>query len=139
MHKTPWDLRDTDAFPNWRFNATKIEVHGRKGMMVFGRHGGGWQAWNPDWEEIGRGPGRHPHPPHLDNFFACVASRERPNADIEKGHRSTLLCQIANISHRVGGRRLAFDAKTEMFPNDPDANRLLKRTYRSPWVVPEKV
>ena len=46
---------------------------------------------------------------------------------------------MANIAHRVGNRRLEFDGKTESFPNDPDANKLLRRTYRDPWVVPEKV
>jgi len=37
------------------------------------------------------------------------------------------------------GRRLAIDAKTESFINDPDANKLLTRNYRKPFVVPEKV
>ncbi len=138
MQKTPWGFRETDGFPDWRFNATRIEVHGTKGMMLFGRHGGGWQAWNPDGKEIGSSPGRHPHPPHLDNFFACVASRRRPNADIEIGHRSTLLSQYANISYRLGGRRLVIDPDTER-TDDADANAMLKRTYREPWVIPDVV
>ncbi len=139
MHKTPWDFRDTDGFPNWRFNATKIEVHGTKGMMLFSRHGGGWQAWNPDWKEIANAPGRHPHPPHIDNFFECIKTRQRPNADIEEGHLSTVLCHLGNISYRVGGRKLRFDGQAERFVGDDEANRLLKRTYREPWVVPDGV
>lgn len=139
MHKTPWDFRDTDGFPDWRFNATHIQVHGTKGIMFFGRHGGGWQAFNPDLKEIANCPGRHPHTPHIDNFFECLESRERPNADIEEGHRSTLLCQMGNISYRVGGRKLTFDAGTETFVNDREADALLKRTYRVPWVVPDEV
>jgi predicted dehydrogenase len=139
MQKTPWDFRDTDGFPNWQFNATRIEVHGTKGMMYFGRHGGGWQAWNPDFKEIAAVPGRHPHTPHVDNFFACMASRQRPNADIEIGHRSTLLCQLGNISYRLGGRQLRFDAETETIVGDDEANQLAKRSYRKPWVVPENV
>lgn len=139
MHKTNWDFRDTDGFPDWAFNATKIEVHGTKGIMRFSRHGGGWQAWNPDGKEIASAPGRHPHPAHVDNFFDCVRTRNRPNADIEEGHRSTLLCQMGNISYRLGGRRLEFDGKTETFVGNDKANALLKRTYREPWVVPENV
>jgi hypothetical protein len=75
----------------------------------------------------------------VDNFFECMVSRERPTADIEEGHRSTLLCQLANISYRLGGRKLRFDGATETFRDDPEANRFLKRGYREPWVVPEVV
>jgi len=84
-------------------------------------------------------PGRHPHTPHIDNFFECVETRKLPKADIEEGHRSTLLCQMGNISYRLGGRRLRFDGKTESFIDEDRANKLIKRRYREPWVVPEKV
>ena len=90
------------------------------------------------WKEIARVPGRHPHTPHIDNFFACMETRKRPNADIEEGHRSTVLCHLGNISYRLGGRKLAFDGKTDTFLDD-DANKLARRTYREPWVVPESV
>jgi predicted dehydrogenase len=139
MQKTPWDFRDTPGFPEWRFNATHIQVHGTKGIMFFSRHGGGWQAFNPDHKEIANCPGRHPHHPHVDNFFDCVVSRKKPNADIEVGHLSTVLCHLGNISYRCGQRRLEYDGEAERFPNDADANTLLKRTYRAPWVVPQEV
>lgn len=139
MQKLAWDVRDTDSFPAWQFDADKIEVHGTKGMMLFSRHGGGWQAWNPDWDEIANCPGRHPHGPHIDNFFDCVQTRRTPNADIEEGHHSTLLCQVANISYRLGGQKLEFDGKSETFPGNEKANAMLKRTYRDPWRVPEEV
>ena len=37
------------------------------------------------------------------------------------------------------GRVLEFDAKTERFQGDEQANALLSRPYRKPFVVPEKV
>ena len=37
------------------------------------------------------------------------------------------------------GRKLDFDAKTEKFVNDKEANALLTRNYRKPFVVPDKV
>ena len=37
------------------------------------------------------------------------------------------------------GRKLDFDAKTERFVNDEEANALLTRKYRKPFVVPDKV
>ena len=139
IKKIAWDFRDTDGFPNWQFDSMKVEIHGTKGMMLFEIVGGGWQAWNTDGKEIANCPGRHPHTLHINNFFECMQTRERPNANIEEGHLSTLLCQLGNISCRLGGRRLEFDGKTETFVNDPGANQLLKRTYRDPWIVPEEV
>jgi hypothetical protein len=49
------------------------------------------------------------------------------------------MCQLANISYRLGGRKLRVDPKTETLIDDAEANRMLKREYRSPWVVPGKV
>ncbi|MFI4876530.1 MAG: Gfo/Idh/MocA family protein [Blastopirellula sp. JB062] len=37
------------------------------------------------------------------------------------------------------GRTLTIDPKTETFPGDEAANRLLRREYRAPYVVPEQV
>ena len=65
---------------------------------------------------------------HLSNFVECVKSRAEPNADIEIGHLSTRLCHLGNIAHRVG-RKLTFDAATESFPGDTEANALLSREY----------
>ena len=39
----------------------------------------------------------------------------------------------------VVGRTLDFDAKTESIKGDDEANKLLTRAYRAPFVVPEKV
>jgi hypothetical protein len=75
---------------------------------------------------------------HLRNFLACIRDRKRPNADIEDGHKSTRLCHLGNIAYRVG-RVLRFDAATETLLDDPEANKLLGRSYRQPFVLPEKV
>jgi hypothetical protein len=37
------------------------------------------------------------------------------------------------------GRKLTFDAKAEAFVDDAEANKLLTRCYRKPYVVPEQV
>jgi hypothetical protein len=50
-----------------------------------------------------------------------------------------MLCHLANISWRLGNRKLTFDGKTESFVNAPEADKLMRRTYRKPWVVPEEV
>lgn len=139
MQKMAWIKRDTMEFPDWQFNAMTVELQGTAGMMYFERHGGGWQAWGKDDKQIGDGNGPHPHTAHVTNFFECVRTRGTPNADIEEGHRSTLLAQMGNISCRLGGRKLNFDAKTETFIDDPEANAYLRRECRAPWIIPESV
>jgi len=37
------------------------------------------------------------------------------------------------------GRTLTFDPQTERFVGDDEANRLVKPSYREPYVVPETV
>ncbi len=139
MKKTPHEIRASDRFPPWPRNATKVEIYGTRGMMILGRHGGGWQVWERDGSPGPSRYGRPPTPHHIQNFIECMWSRKRPNADIEEGHLSTLLCHLGNISYRVGCRRLVFDGEKECFVDDPEANKLLKRHYRKPYVVPEEV
>lgn len=139
MKKTPMQLRDVDEYPNWPFNANRIEVLGTRDLMYFGRHGDGWQVFDVDGKQVAGAPAKQSDHEHIDNFLRCVRERKRPVADVEQGHYSTLLSHLANISYRVGNRKLQFDAKSERFPGAPEANQFLRRTYRQPWVVPEQV
>jgi hypothetical protein len=108
--------------------------------MYLGRHGGGWQVYDHDDKLIDQAFGRQGDAPHIENFLRCVRSGARPNADVEHGQQSVLLSHLANISWRVGNKKLAFDGKTESFTDAPEANRFLGRAeYRAPWVVPEQV
>ena len=140
MKKTPMDFRDTDNLPNWPFSGTRIEIYGTKQILFLSRHGGGWQAFGADGKSVRIQPGRFSimNTDHIANFIECMASRARPEADIEKVHYSTLLCHYGNIAYRTG-RRLNIDPKTEGFVDDDGANALVKRVYRAPWVVPEQV
>jgi predicted dehydrogenase len=79
------------------------------------------------------GPGENVF--HLNNFFDCVRTRKRPNADVETGHRSTTVCHLVNIARELG-RTLRWDPKTETFPGDEAANRLLSRPRRAGYELP---
>ena len=81
-----------------------------------------------------------PETSHFQNFIDCVRSRKREdlNCEVEQGHLSTSLCHLANIAFKTG-RKLDFDPETESFPGDDEANRLLRREYREPYVVPDQV
>lgn len=73
---------------------------------------------------------------HMKNFFAACRSRnyKELTAEVEIGAISAALCHLANISYRVG-RKLQWDGARRKFVNDPEADKLLTREYRKPYVV----
>ena len=73
---------------------------------------------------------------HMTDLLACTASRGRPVADIEEGYISSAACILGNISQQLG-RSLAWDAAKGVVKSDEEANRLLRRPYRAPWVHPD--
>ena len=77
---------------------------------------------------------------HFNNFIAALRSgkQEDLNCDIEVGFLSSALPHLANISYRLG-RELIFDGSKEKFVSDEEADRMLTRDYRKPYVVPENV
>jgi predicted dehydrogenase len=70
---------------------------------------------------------------HARNFLDCIKSRQRPNADVEDGHRTVTACHLANISLRLGGRSIRWDAQREEILSDKEASSHLVRPYRKPW------
>ncbi len=74
---------------------------------------------------------------HARNFLDCVKSRAACNCDIETGHRSTSATLIANVAHRTKSY-LEWDARTERFTNNAEANKLLSYRYRAPYRLPER-
>jgi predicted dehydrogenase len=73
---------------------------------------------------------------HMKDFLAAIASRGKPVADIEQGYISTASCILANLSLKLG-RTLTWDEAQGRVVGDEEANRLLRRPYRAPWVHPE--
>jgi len=72
---------------------------------------------------------------HMKDFMAGVSSRRRPVADIEQGYISTASCILSNIAMNLG-RTLRWDAQGQCVVSDDEANRMLRREYRSPWIHP---
>lgn len=77
---------------------------------------------------------------HFQNFAEAIRARDRKllHAEIEETTLSTALCHLGNIAYRVK-RDLRFDASRMQFESDSEANALLTREYRRPYVVPERV
>jgi hypothetical protein len=97
-----------------------------------------YQTWLGKYQEAG--PAKTAEGDHYANFINAVRSHKRTdlNAEIEEGAASTVLVHLANISYRVG-RTINFDSNTMTCVNDAEANKLLTRAYRAPFVVPKSV
>lgn len=73
---------------------------------------------------------------HMKNLLECIGTRAKPVADIEQGYISSATCIMANLSLQLG-RSLKWDAEKQQIAGDDEANKLLRRPYRAPWVHPE--
>jgi predicted dehydrogenase len=73
---------------------------------------------------------------HWKNFLAAVDSRGKPVSNIEEGYITAASCILANIACELN-RTLIWDSIKGRVVGDDEANRLLRRTYRSPWVHPD--
>jgi predicted dehydrogenase len=127
--------------------------YGTKGWLYVDGNGREWQSYLGRSEEKGPG-GSQPEAaagsdprvltsletPHYQNFVDAIRAGDskRLNCGIEDGHLSSTLPHLANIAYRLK-RGLRFDGKTETFPGDTEANRMLTREYRAPFLVPEQV
>jgi hypothetical protein len=71
----------------------------------------------------------------MRDFLACITSRSKPVADIERGHISTASFVLAEFSLDLG-RTLTWDEAAGRVTVDDEANRRLARPCRQPWVHP---
>jgi hypothetical protein len=113
--------------------------YGSEGWMV--TSGTGFRVYKGEknekiMDETKGGAEEDPTVVHMKNFLAACRSRNNRqlNAEVEIGATSAALVHFANISYRVG-RKLTWDDAKRSFVNDSEANKLLTREYRKPYVV----
>jgi predicted dehydrogenase len=70
------------------------------------------------------------------DFLDAIETKRRPVCDIEVGHRSTTMALLGMVALKVG-RTIAWDGRKERAIGDEEANKLLRRDYRKPWIYPE--
>jgi myo-inositol 2-dehydrogenase/D-chiro-inositol 1-dehydrogenase len=70
---------------------------------------------------------------HHGNWLECVRSRRQPIAPVEVAHRSCTACLIHHMAMKLK-RKLQWDPVRERFKNDDDANAMLLRPQRPPFV-----
>ena len=107
-----------------------IAFYGEKGTMLF--DGGGYTILGMDGKEMSKGTGPDSQQPHLINFLDCVRTGKRPAADIDEGHKSTLLCHLGNIAYRTG-RTLNTNPRNGHIEGDREAMEQWSREYRKGW------
>jgi predicted dehydrogenase len=105
--------------------------YGDRGTLVCG--GNDYKIYDPEDKQIARQTkGFGGHDPHLKNFLECIRTGARPNADIDEGHKSTLLCHLGNIAYRTG-QTVELDPAAGQVKNNPAAAALWSREYRPGW------
>ena len=72
---------------------------------------------------------------HMKDLLDCMVTRKRPVADVEEGHISSASCILANLSMQLG-RTLRWDPVKHEVAGDAEANTLLARKYRGPYIHP---
>jgi predicted dehydrogenase len=69
---------------------------------------------------------------HHEDWLDAIRNRTRPICDVEIGHRTASVCNIANIAYSLQ-RPLEWNPVREQFVDDPGANLMLDRAYRGQW------
>ena len=114
--------------------------YGTEGYMIFSRRGAFSTFLGPKAKP---GPtegrelrGRTGYPEHMADFLDAVRRRTPTRAAPEVAHRSCALVHLGEIAYLTRGR-LDFDPQSERFVDCPEANQLLTKEYRAPYVLPD--
>lgn len=125
-----WEMRHWTTGVEGR--STGAELRGEKGTMLIDRSG--W-VFTPCEGEAVRHPGSPLEPLHVENFADCIEGSARPAASIEEGHKTAVLCHLANIT-TLFNRSVRFDPAKETIVGDAEARKLESREYRDTWPMP---
>jgi hypothetical protein len=68
------------------------------------------------------------------DFIHCVKTREKPFRDIELAVNTAVVSHLGNIAYALK-RSLKWDSSRQEFPGDEEANRLVDRARREPWLL----
>jgi len=66
------------------------------------------------------------------DWLDCMKSRKRPFCEVEDSHRVSTVCNLANVSLRLG-RSIRWDPVKEQVIGDKEAAAACARPYRAPW------
>jgi hypothetical protein len=107
-----------------------MSFHGTEGSMVI--RGAGYTIYDMKMKEVAAGTGDAGDKDHFADFLDAVRTGRLPNADIEKAHRSTLLCHLGNIAYRIGSVVKTDPSNGHILDNEA-AEELWSREYAPGW------
>ncbi len=110
-----------------------VSFYGENGTLEIDGNGG-FIIYDTNDAVVETVKGRFDDGDHIENFVAAIRSGEHLNlnAEIEIGHKSTLLCHLGNIAQRTG-RALRTSAADGHILGDEQASSLWKREYEPGW------
>ena len=73
---------------------------------------------------------------HMKEFLSSIRTRKMTKANPQTAHYSCALVHLGEIAYRTSGQ-VDFDPQTETFTNNDEANALLTKEYRKPFVLPD--
>ncbi|AKJ65150.1 Gfo/Idh/MocA family protein [Kiritimatiella glycovorans] len=120
----------------YTYSHPHVRFEGTEGWVQADLGGRGLTASSPAIlnAPIGAGDIHLPAKTDKRDFIDAVKTRGATMETAEIGHRTTTVCHLGHIAIQVG-RRLRWDPDAEVFPDDPEANRMLDRPRRAPWVI----
>jgi predicted dehydrogenase len=71
---------------------------------------------------------------HHGNWLDCIRTRQQTIAPVEVAHRACSACLLHHIAMKTK-RKLFWDPQKERFHNDDEANAMLSRPQRPPYIV----
>lgn len=120
---------------DYRMDVPYLRVEGEDGwIQAHWNSKGGLTASDPRILRTKFKPGdtRVPTRGDKEDFISAIREGTRVMTDAEIGHRTCSVGQIGHVAIRLG-RALEWDPATEQFKNDPEADAMLRGTYRGPW------
>jgi predicted dehydrogenase len=140
----------TVSWEHRRFAGNNAEKGENVGCYFYGTKGTFHMGWQDGWTFYTVGKGQKVihedaqlHQPDSQNikelwadFLNSIETGKRPVCDIEIGHRSTNMSLLGMLSYKIG-RSIKWDGANEVVIDDLEANKLLCREYRKPWVYPQ--
>ena len=71
---------------------------------------------------------------HHGNWLESIQARKQPIAPVEVAHRSCSTCLVHHIVMKLK-RKVYWDPAKERFTNDDEANKMLARPQREPYII----
>ncbi len=126
----------SNAYMTSAANVVGNIFYGSKGYML--KDVEGWQTFMGKERkpgDSGEGTGNH-----YQNFIDAIRANDPSllTAPIEEGFYSCALIHLGHISYRLG-RTLNIEPKTLTIINDKEANQMLTKEYRKPYLLPDRI